>query len=153
MWIPDVEELINDDQAMGAAMYDELEDNDFYMVQASADEDGGRGQVHADDGEDEERGGNGHDGGARVGEGADGAGAEDGGEWGEMMRGCSEESEHAGPGPNGGGSDTAKEVVGVGKARERAGPGKQRRVATLARWEPSARAHMLACLESATPLM
>ena len=62
----------------------------------------------------------------------------------------SEESEHAGPGPNGGGGDTAKEVVGVGTARERAGPGKQRRVATLARWEPSARAHMLACLEGAT---
>ena len=41
-------------------------------------------------------------------------------------------------------------LVGVGGARERAGPGKLRRVATLARWEPSARARMISHLEDAT---
>ena len=46
--------------------------------------------------------------------------------------------------------NAAERQVGVGNARERVGPGKRRRVATLARWEPSARAHMLACLDEAT---
>ena len=51
---------------------------------------------------------------------------------------------------------TAAGPVGVRKARERAGPGKRRRVATLAIWEPSinqrGRAHMLTniYLEDAT---
>ena len=95
-----------------------------------------------------------------MGEGAtgsgDGTGAKDGGEWGDMMGECSEESGRAGRSPNDEGGDAARgEMVGVGKARERVGPGKRRRVVTLARWEPSARAHMLECLESATyhPLM
>ena len=44
----------------------------------------------------------------------------------------------------------AEVQVGVGGARERVGPGKWRRVATLARWEPSARARMLSHLEDAT---
>ena len=44
----------------------------------------------------------------------------------------------------------AEAPVGVGTARERAGPGKWRRIVTLARWEPSARARMLSHLEDAT---
>ena len=55
-----------------------------------------------------------------------------------------------GEGDGSGGGGTAAAVVGVGRARERVGPGKWRRVATLARWEPSARAHMLSHLEGAT---
>ena len=89
-----------------------------------------------------------------MGEGAtgsdDGAGVEDGGEWRDIMGECSEERRHAEHDPNGGGGDAARDMVGVGKARERVGPGKRRRAVTLARWEPSARAHMLECLESAT---
>ena len=89
-----------------------------------------------------------------MGEGSGGgAGAKDGGEWGEMMGEmgeCSEERRHTEHDPNGGGGDAVRDMVGVGKARERVGPGKRRRAVTLARWEPSARAHMLGCLESAT---
>ena len=64
--------------------------------------------------------------------------------------------EYDGEGEGGGNIDSdraaasAAAPVGVGGARERAGPGKWRRVATLARWEPSARAHMLSHLEDAT---
>ena len=63
---------------------------------------------------------------------------------------CSEEGGDTRHGLNSGGGAAAERMVGVGKTRERAGPGKQRRVVTLARWEPSARAHMLTCLENAT---
>ena len=143
------------DQAIGAAICDELEDDDyFYMMQAGANGDGARERAQADEGEDGGSSGDGHDGGGRVGEGAtgsgDGTGAKDGGEWGEMMGECSEERGRAGRSPSDGGGDAAGEIVGVGKARERVGPGRQRRVVTLARWEPSARAHMLECLENAT---
>ena len=60
-------------------------------------------------------------------------------EWGALMKAHSE----GGEGDGSGGGGTTAAVVGVGRARERVGPGKWRRVATLARWEPSARAHML----------
>ena len=67
-------------------------------------------------------------------------------EWGALMKAHSE----GGEGDGSGGGGTTAAVVGVGRARERVGPGKWRRVATLARWEPSARAHMLSHLEGAT---
>ena len=79
----------------------------------------------------------------------DSATREEGGEWRELMRVCSEEGEIIGQSLSST-SDVAERQVGVGTARERAGPGKKRRVTTLARWEPSARAHMLACLADAT---
>ena len=34
MWMPDIDELIADDQAVSAAAYDELEDNDYLMQEA-----------------------------------------------------------------------------------------------------------------------
>ena len=71
---------------------------------------------------------------------------ENGGRW---MRVCSEEGGIIGHSLSST-SDVAERQVGVGTAREMAGPGKKRRVTTLARWEPSARAHMLACLADAT---
>ena len=119
-------------------------------MQANAGED--EAQRRARDEEEGEGSGGDGDGGdgcggreaARSGDSA-GGGQEE--EWGEMMGECSrEETEHS---SNGSGAVTGRQV-GVGKARERAGPGKRRRVATLARWEPSARAHMLACLDDAT---
>ena len=73
-------------------------------------------------------------------------------EWGEVMKECSGDGERrddGGGGACGSGSD-AMAGIGVGRARERAGPGKWRRVVTLARWEPSARAHMLSHLKDAT---
>ena len=49
-----------------------------------------------------------------------------------MMRGCSEEREETGHSPDDS-NGAAERPVGVGTARERAGPGKRRRVVTLAR--------------------
>ena len=65
------------------------------------------------------------------------------------MRECSESEEAEGRGSNVREAGTTS-PVGVGRARERVGPGKWRRVATLARWELSAREHMLSHLEDAT---
>ena len=92
--------------------------------------------------------GNGNDGQGAAG-GDDGAGTMGAGEWGEVMRECSEDEERKEDGSSGasGGGSGAMAAVGVGRARERAGPGKWRRVVTLARWEPSARAHMLSHLK------
>ena len=67
-----------------------------------------------------------------------------------MMGGCSDEGAGGGGTGSSGINADAEVQVGVGGARERVGPGKWRRVATLARWEPSARAHMLSQLEDAT---
>ena len=122
------------------------------MMQAEADEVSEQRREH-DEAEDEGSGGDGAGGDGGGGRGAarsgDSAGGGQGGEWEEMMRECSEEREETGRSPDNS-SDAAERPVGVGTARERAGPGKRRRVATLARWEPSARAHMLACLDDAT---
>ena len=102
--------------------------------------DAGDGDGRSDEGEDEGDGDGGQGGGC--GDTSDaGRGA-----WGEMMREHGEDGE----GGSSGDKDRAVAMVGVGRARERAGPGKWRRVATLARWEPSARAHMLSHLEDAT---
>ena len=152
MWLPDVDELINDDQAVGAAIYDELEDNDYMMMQAEADEDGAQRREHdeaADEGSGGDRDGGDGGGGRRAARSSDSAGGGQEGEWEEVMGECSEAREGTGHSPDDHG-DAAQRHVGVGTARERAAPGKRRRVATLARWEPSARAHMLACLDDAT---
>ena len=123
------------------------------MMQADTGEDSARRRAHAGEkdggsgGIGDGEGGSGREGATRDG---DSAGAEEGSEWGRLMGECSEEGGDAGHGPISGGGDAAEQMVGVGRARERAGPGKQRRVVTLARWEPSARAHMLTCLENAT---
>ena len=66
------------------------------------------------------------------------------------MEECSDEEKGSGGANSSEIAAGAATPVGVGRARERAGPGKWRRVATLARWEPSARAHMLSHLEDAT---
>ena len=73
-------------------------------------------------------------------------------EWGEVMKGCSGDRERQDDGGSGASSSDSNAMagMGVGRARERAGPGKWRRVVTLARWEPSARAHMLTHLKDAT---
>ena len=73
-------------------------------------------------------------------------------EWGEVMKGCSGDKERKDDGRSGASSSDCNAMagVGVGRARERAGPGKWRRVVTLARWEPSARTHMLNHLKDAT---
>ena len=122
------------------------------MMPANAGEDGAQRRAR-DEEEGEGSGGDG-DGGDGCGEreaarSGDSAGGEQEGEWGEMMGECSEERGDTGRSSHDSGAVTERQV-GVGKARERAGPGKRRRVTTLARWEPSARAHMLACLDDAT---
>ena len=48
-WMPDVDELIADDQAIGAAAYDELEDNDYMMIQAGEDDARRRSDAGDDD--------------------------------------------------------------------------------------------------------
>ena len=70
--------------------------------------------------------------------------------WEEMKGECSEGEERRASGGSSDGNARATAMVGEGRAREREGPGKWRRVTTLARWEPSARAHMLSHLEDAT---
>ena len=114
-------------------------------MQASTDEDGAQ-RRECDEEEDEGGGGDGDGsgdrGGRRAARSGDSAGGRQEGEWGELMGECSEVRENTGHGPNNCGN-AAERQVGVGNARERVGPGKRRRVATLARWEPSARAHML----------
>ena len=156
MWMPDIDELIADDQAVSAAAYDELEDNDFIMMMVQdTGENAARKQDDPDnaDGQSVGRGGEGG-GRGRAGRARDGDGAGDGeteSEWEELMGGCSGEGEGSGGVGGGGTAASAAAPVGVGRARERVGPGKWRRVATLARWEPSARAHMLSHLvEGAT---
>ena len=104
---------------------------------------------------DGQSGGKGGEGGGRGGQGRarDGDSAGDGeteSAWEELMGECSDEEKRSGGVDSSGIAAGAAAPVGVGRARERAGPGKWRRVATLARWEPSARAHMLSHLEDAT---
>ena len=122
------------------------------MMQANTGEDGAQ-RRERDEEANEGSGGDGDGGdgcgGRRVARSGDSAGGGQEGEWEEMMGECSEERAGTGHSANNSG-DAAERPVGVGKARERAGPGKRRRVATLARWEPSARAHMLTCLDDAT---
>ena len=115
------------------------------MIQAGEDD----ARRRSDAGDDGRSGGGRAEGDGWGGQGGDGDGAEEAGgsEWEAMMRACSEGEE----GDSRGGGDATATAVGVGRARERVGPGKWRRVATLARWEPSARAHMLSHLaEGAT---
>ena len=154
MWIPDFDELIADDQAIGAAEHNELEYDDYTMMQDAGENDTcWRGDVDNEDAQSDEGGakGNENDGRGAAG-GDDGAGTMGAGEWGEVMRECSGDEERRDDGGSGTSGDGggAMAAVGVGRARERAGPGKWRRVVTLARWEPSARAHMLSHLKDAT---
>ena len=62
--------------------------------------------------------------------------------WKELMGECSDEGERSEGVDSSGIAAGSAAPVGVGRARERVGPGKWRRVATLAKWEPSARAHL-----------
>ena len=152
--MPDIDELIADDQAIGAAEYDELEDNDYIMLMMQ--DTGGSDECRSGNaGDENERGGeSGAEGSGSGGQGTaeSGDSAAEESEWREMMEEGSEGEGSGGQSMSSmaGGGSSAGAMVGVGRARERAGPGKWRRVATLARWEPSARARMQSQLESAT---
>ena len=149
--MPDIDELIADDQAVSAAAYDELEDNNYMMMMQDTGENAR--ERDDDDDMDGQSGGRGDAGNGRGGRemAGDGDGAGEGERpWQEMMGGCSDEGAGSGGTGSSGINADAEVQVGVGGARERVGPGKWRRVATLARWEPSARARMLSQLEDAT---
>ena len=95
MWMPDVDELIADDQAVSAAAYDELEDNDYMMMMQDAGADAARGPDDADDadGRSGEGGdaGNGRDGREIARDGDSAGGSEEERAWRGMMGGYGDE--------------------------------------------------------------
>ena len=140
----------------GAAEHDELEYDDYYITMQDTGEDNAHWRGNGDNEDAQSDGGRGEgnrDGGQGAAQGdVDTDSVMGASEWGEVMKGCSGDRERQDDGGSGASSSDSNAMagMGVGRARERAGPGKWRRVVTLARWEPSARAHMLTHLKDAT---